>query len=66
MNAEKTKGIMTVHERRKIEDINWSMNNRTSEIVSQFSFQGVLLYEHLSWKEHANTSTSRWKYVFPK
>ena len=57
---------MTVHERRKIEDINWSMNNRTSEIVSQFSFLGVLLYEHLSWKEHANMSINRGKYVFSK
>ena len=56
------------------EDTKWSMNNRTIDIVSQFSFLGVLLDEHLSWKEHVNMVTNklskipgvlkRLKYVF--
>ena len=75
LNVEKTKG-MIFHKRRKIEHTKSSMNNRTIDIVSQFSFLGVILDEHLSWKEHVNMVTNklsqisgvinRLKYVFPK
>ena len=37
LNVEKTKGML-FHKRRKIEHTKWSMNNRTINIVSQFSF----------------------------
>ena len=37
LNAEKTKG-MIFHKHRKIEHTKWSMNNRTIDFVSQFSF----------------------------
>ena len=53
LNVEKTKG-MIFHKRRKIENTKWSMNNRTIYIVSKFSFLGVILDEHLSWKKHVN------------
>ena len=75
LNVEKTKG-MIFHKRCKIEHTKWSMYNRTIDIVSQFSFLGVILDEHLSWKEHVNMVTNklskisgvlnRLKYVFPK
>ena len=65
---------MIFYKRRKIEHTKWSMNNRTIDIVSQFL--GVILDEHLSWKEHVNMVTNklskisgvinRLKYVFPK
>ena len=53
LNVGKTKG-MIFHKHCKIEHRKWSMNNRTIAIVSQFSFLGVILEEHLSRKEHVN------------
>ena len=38
LNVEKTKGMMIVHKHHKIEHTKWSMNNRTIDIVWQFSF----------------------------
>ena len=35
------------------------MNNRTIDIVPQFSFLGVILDEHLSWQEHVNMVTNK-------
>ena len=49
---------MIFHKRRKSEHIKWSMNNRTIDIVLQFSFLGVKLDELLSWKEHVNMDTN--------
>ena len=58
LNVEKTKG-MIFHKRHKIEHIKWSMNNRKIDIVSKFYFLGVILDEHLSWKEHVNIANNK-------
>ena len=64
------------NKRRKIEHTKWSTTNSTFDIISQFSFLGVILDEHLSWKEHVNMVTYKLskipgvinglKYVCPK
>ena len=54
-----TLNVMIFHKCCKIEHTKWSMNNRRIDIVSQFVFLGVILDEHLSWKEHVNMVTNK-------
>ena len=75
LNADKTK-CMFFHKRREIMPLRLSINNKMIDIVSQFSFLGVLLDEHLSWKNHIDMVTNklskingilrRLKYIYPQ
>ena len=51
LNTEKTK-CMFFHKRRKVNHMQFTINNKHIDIVLQFSFLGVLLDENLSWKNH--------------
>ena len=75
INVDKSKCIF-FHKRRKINPIEFSINNDIISIVSQFSFLGVLLDEHLSWKNHLNMVANKLskligilhklKYIYPQ
>jgi len=75
INVEKTKCIF-FHKRRKINPIEFSINNDIISIVSQFSFLGVLIDENLSWKSHLNMVANKLskligilhklKYIYPQ
>ena len=74
LNVEKTK-CMLLHKRRNLNPLHVSIYNKEIEIVSQFSFLGVLIDEHLSWNNHVDMVTnklskicgilSRLKYIYP-
>ena len=48
-----TNKSMYFHKRRSINPIQLIINNTKIDIVSQFSFLGVIIDEHLSWKNHS-------------
>ena len=66
---------MYFHKRRSINPIQLIINNTKIDIVSQFSFLGVIIDEHLSWKNHIDMISiklskisgilNRLKYIFP-
>ena len=74
LNNDKTKS-MYFHKRRSINPIHLTINNTKIDIVSQFSFLGVIIDEHLSWKNHIDMILiklskisgilNRLKYIFP-
>ena len=53
LNVEKTK-CMLFHKRRTPPVINFSINNRHIDRITQFIFLGIILDENLSWKNHIN------------
>ena len=75
LNVDKTKA-MFFHKRRKVAPINLVINNKPIDLVSQFSFLGIVLDDKLSWDNHVtmvrnklsklNGIFYRLKYVYPK
>ena len=75
LNTEKTK-CMFFHKRRKVNHMQFTINNKHIDIVLQFSFLGVLLDENLSWKNHIDMVTNKLskligilhklKYIYPQ
>ena len=75
LNVEKTK-CMQFQKRRTVDPINLNICNKPIDVVSQFTFLGTLLDEHISWKNHIDMVTNklskiigilhRLKYVYPE
>ena len=75
VNVEKTKCVW-YHKRRKPNPIKLVLNGKQIDIVTYFSFLGVIIDEHLSWKNHAEMVANKLsklvgilhklKYVYPK
>ena len=75
VNVEKTKCVW-YHKRRKPNPIKLVLNGKQIDIVTYFSFLGVIIDEHISWKNHAEMVANKLsklvgilhklKYVYPK
>ena len=74
MNVDKSK-TMLFHKSRKVNTINIQIDPETIEIVSQFSFLGIMIDENLTRKNHVDMITNklskmigilhRLKYIYP-
>ena len=51
VNVDKTKSML-FHKRRPVTPIQFSMNNRTINVVQYFNYLGIMLDADMSWKTH--------------
>ena len=51
VNVDKTNSIL-FHKRRPVTPIQFSMNNRTIDVVQYFNYLGIMLDADMSWKTH--------------
>ena len=75
MNVDKTKSML-FHKRRLVTPIQFSMNNRTIDVVQYFNYLGIMLEADMSWKTHVamvrnklsriNGILNRLKYIYPQ
>ena len=53
LNVDKTKCIL-FYKRRPITPIQFTMNNRTIDVVEYFNYLSIMLDANISWKTHSN------------
>ena len=51
INVNKTK-CMFFNKRRHLISLQFSMNNRSIDVVQHFNYLGIMLDENMSWKTH--------------
>ena len=75
IDVDKTK-CMFFNKRRHVTPLQFSMNNRSIDVVQHFNYLGIMLDENMSWKTHIamvrnklsriNGILHRLKYYFPQ
>ena len=76
INVNKTKCMFFFNKRRHLTPVQFSMNNRSIDVVQHFNYLGIMLDENMSWKTHIamvrnklsriNGTLHRLKYYFPQ
>ena len=59
LNVKKTKYMIFHHQNKKFTEPNLYLNNVNIEQVKTFTFLGLIMDDHLTWKAHTNKIASK-------